>query len=237
MQKKLKVASTALGCLLTLLCTEGIGQSFLHLPTQKEIWFDSIVGVENSGIVNGPEYKVSVRGKNTHPFFLTGETSGKVIIQGQEYTAPLMYDVYANALVLKHISSSGSAWFVELEKEKVTAFEIFDHTFKNFEGKGFYDVLLEAPTLTLVVERTKKVVIKDRTMKYNTVDYFYLIDNKKWRPLRNKASITRLVDTKEKVRALKKFIRGEKIRTKGSFNEKNLIKILAYCETLRNPSR
>lgn len=232
MQKTVTVASTALACLLILLCTEGNGQSSLHLSAHKEIWFDSIVGVENSGIVNGPEYKLSVRGARTHPFFLTGETSGRIRTKEYAYVGTVKYDVYAQTLVLKYVSDS-SVRSVELEKETIKEFEIFGHRFKNFSEKGFCDVLLEKDNLSLVVNRTKKPLTRQRMLDFHPVDFFYLVENGKWRPLRNKVSIIKLVDSKDKSRSLRKFIRDKRLKKKGFFDEENLVKVVTYYDMLR----
>lgn len=210
------------------------GQSF-HF-SDKEVWFDSIIGVSNSGIVNGPEYKPAARGAKTHPFFLTGDSPGKIRISEYTYTGTIKYDIYSQILVLKYNTPNNSIRFVELEKVKITEFEIFGHRFKNFDGKGFYDVLLERDNLSLIVNRTKRTVINDRIPDFQSEDFFYLLEEGKWKPLRNKASIGKLADTKEKSRALRRFMRGEKLKSKGFFNETKLVEVITYYDTLKKLS-
>lgn len=239
MQRRSTVVNTALCCLLTLLSLTLSGQSSRHLSSRfsgKETWFDSIVGVANSGIVNGPEYILYVKGAKTHPFFLTGETSGKVIMQDQIYVAPIKYDTHSQALVLRHVGHDSSSRLIELEKEKVIEFELFGHRFKNFEGRGFYDVLLETNSLSLAVNRTKKTFIKDRMLDFYPTDFFYLYEEGKWTVLRKKSSIVKLGGTREKSRLLRKFMRGQRIKRGGFFDEAKLIKVIVYYDTLRKQS-
>lgn len=184
-------------------------------------------------MVNGPEYIQYVKGASTHPFFLTGETTGKVMTRDHGYIAPIKYDTHTQTLVLRYVNSDSSLRFVELEKDKIREFEIFGHRFKNFEGKGFYDVLLETNTLSLAVNRTKKTFLKDRMLDFYPTDFFYLYEKGRWKVLRNKASIVKLADTKEKSRALRKFMRGERIKRAGVFNEEKLVKVIVYYNTLR----
>lgn len=238
MQRRSTVVHTALCCLLTLLSATLSGQS-RHLSSRfsgKETWFDSIAGVDNSGLVNGPEYILYVKGAKTHPFFLTGETSGKVILRGQAYIAPLKYDTHTQALVLRYVGHDSATRLVELEKEAITEFELFGHRFKNFKGRGYYDVLLETDSLSLVVNRTKKSFIKDRMLDFYPSDFFYLYEDGKWTVLRKKSSIVKLAGTREKSRLLRKFMRGERIKRRGFFDEEKLVKVIVYYSTLRKQS-
>jgi len=221
---------------LTLHNTVLNAQPSFHLPTQfndKEVWFDSLVGVSNSGIVNGPEYKLSARGAKTHPFFLTGDSSGKVKIGDYTYTGIIKYDTYSQTLVLKYVTDDNSIRFVELEKVKIQEFEIFDHLFKNIEGRGFCDVLLETNNLLLIASRTKKTTINDRMPDFQSVDFFYLVEGGKWKPLRTETSIIKLAETKDESRALRNFMRGQRIKTKGFFDEEKLVKVITYYDSLR----
>jgi hypothetical protein len=202
--------------------------------SDKEVWFDSIIGTGNSGIVNGPEYKLSAKGTWTHPFFLAGETSGKIKTKENTYLGSIKYDVYAQVLVLKYFNSNDNAnLFIELEELNISEFEIFGHRFKNFEGRGFHDALLEIGNLSLVARRTKKTFMNERMIDFRSVDFFYLLEGENWKPLRNTASITKLADSKDKLRALRKFMRGERVKRNGAFDEAKLVKVITFYNTLR----
>ena len=68
------------------------------------IWYDNLIGRNNSGLINGPEYKIEVLGKNTHPFF-EQRTPGQGMVHYREQTymeVPLIYDIQNDKLVLVH---------------------------------------------------------------------------------------------------------------------------------------
>src|SRR4051812_49310890 len=71
---------------------------------QKEIWFDNIVGPENSGLVNGREYFIAFPGATSHPFFGSREMTGeKLVFHSQLYVnVPLLYDIFNDEIILRH---------------------------------------------------------------------------------------------------------------------------------------
>src|SRR5690349_8604108 len=70
-------------------------------------WFDQTIGVENSGLINGVQYKMSFLGASSNPFFGDGASQGTIRFRGEVYNASILYDCYQDVVIVKHIGSSG----------------------------------------------------------------------------------------------------------------------------------
>jgi len=89
-----------------------------------ESWFDSVIGIANSGIIDGPEYKMEFVGYRSDPFLKADAVKGSVRYKGETFHVPLIYDIYKDELIIKHPRSSGNIWFVQLDKKLVGNFSL-----------------------------------------------------------------------------------------------------------------
>lgn len=174
--------------------------------------FDQTIGITNSGIFNGVVYfeKYPVRG-NEHKFFGSKDfVLGTVEYKEQSYfNVELKYDVYEDQLLIKNPDLSGSPIAV-LDKESITTFKINDHLFKNlvFSTRknnglsGFFEVLIDDDSLTLLKKHTKKIfrLLESETdgvelygsklyYKFKDGSSYYLRYNNEYYPLKKIVSL------------------------------------------------
>jgi hypothetical protein len=134
------------------------------------IWFDQIIGETNSGIYRGTEYRELYRGdKEQHKFFLKPNfVAGQVVYDQQPfYAIDLLYDVFGDELLVRHIGINGSP-IVQLLRSKVASFEIEGHQFVNLDlhmGQGvaisgFCEVLFTDKLFTVYKKHLKKILRK-----------------------------------------------------------------------------
>jgi hypothetical protein len=198
--------------------------------SRTESWFDRSIGIENSGIINGPEYRMTMLGTSSNPFFESGETRGRISYDHQWYDVPILYDVYKDELVVKHLSASGRGWFINLEKTRVQSFMIGDRLFMNF-SRGFHEVIFDTPGFQVVAKRAKVSMTRGRTFNYVVNDEYFIVESGRWRPLRGKGGFLKMVD-KEERRAVKLFIRQNNIRVR-KFRSKELANVASFVNTIR----
>lgn len=133
-------------------------------------WFDEIVGTTNSGIFEGTQYfERYKRIKERHQFFKTYTFStGSVVYNDQSYFDILVkYDVFDEKLLVQDLNTL-NAPVVELDKNKISEFEIGNHKFihlnrdqksKN-EVSGYFEILLKKETFGLYKKHLKEIIRK-----------------------------------------------------------------------------
>jgi hypothetical protein len=196
-----------------------------------ETWFDDIIGRENSGIINGPEYKVQLLGARTNPFLASGEGSGLVTYNNNVYSVPLIYDIYKDELVVKHLSGSGHAWFVQLEKSQVKEFVLSGRLFRNFgSDRGYQEVLYDGANFQVLAKRTKTYEVRKGIFNYYEFNRNFIKDARGWKGLSGASGLARVIEDKADKKALKDFLNENKIKRKPSDSE--LARAAAFADEL-----
>jgi len=207
---------------------------------QNEVWFDNLVGFENSGIINGPEYFAPGQGLDTHPFYGTRELSYEsIVFQGQPYgKVGLMYDIYNDIVILRHRDKHGIFVLIEMDKVDVDGFTLYGHQFEKLsvatsngkiQSPQFYDILVKGETLNLIAKRRKITRVIGSRPEYQNEEKFYFLINNQIFPINNRKNIYKAMSGENK--RIKEFINKNKLNTKG---ENDLISIARFCDTLNS---
>lgn len=223
-----------LGLLITCSGSIAYSQVLDYSASTTEHWFDRKVGLENSGVLNGQRYKVEFRGETSDPFFGSGLTNGSVTYKKQRYHAPLLYDIFQDQLVIKHINLSGAVWFVQLDKSVVSDFVLGQHRFKNYNGV-YYDVLFEGSEFSLVCKRAKLATVRNRIRNYIEDNQYYIIRSNVWQRFSNVSSLNRILKTKVEREKLRSYLSQEGIK-KRSKDDKLLVKAAIFVNDLLRQS-
>lgn len=135
-------------------------------------WFDGVIGVENTNLLNGIEYIEQHVTINEHQKFLGSIyfTPGWLVYDGQPYyDLDMKYNVYDDLLLLRGTGSKA----LQLHKSRVQEFSLDGHDFVNINAdttaavKGFYEVMLETEVLSLLKKHTKnRKKYLDRSFTY-----------------------------------------------------------------------
>jgi hypothetical protein len=197
-----------------------------------ELWFDQLVGVENSGVINGRQYRMELRGGSSNPFFGAGEAKGIVLYNNQKYYVPLLYDIFKDELIVKHLSTAGLAWFVQLDKKLVQEFSMSGRLFRKF-GSGFYEVIFEGEHLLVLAKRSRIGQTQKGIFNYIDDDRFFLVNAGKREPLRSLLGFERVLDDKEEKKAFRAFVRERKIKVR-KFRNEDLASVGKFLNELRN---
>jgi hypothetical protein len=214
--------------ILLLVLVVSTGQSQSGDVAAAAASFDQNIGIENSGIVNGPEYKMGQRGASSDPFFGSGATQGNILYDHQWYTVSLLYDEFQDEIVVKHFAASGRAWFVKLEKTRVQRFIIGDRVFVNFP-RGFHEVIFDSPEFQVTAKRAKVSQIKGGIFNYIVNDEYFIVAADRWKPLRGTSGFVKMVD-KDQRRAVKLYIQESKVRVR-KFKSDELVKVARFVNS------
>jgi hypothetical protein len=210
-------------------------QTQITQAAANEIWFDEIIGIENSGILNGPEYKMELMGASSNPFFISGEVKGMLRYNQEVFYAPLLYDIYKDEIIVKHIGASGRAWLIRLEKKLVQEFTVSGHLFRNFD-RGFHEVIYEGNNFLVVSKRSKQPYIRNRVTDYVSIDKFFIVDAGRWTSLRNKQGFINMLTSKEDKKKVKLFLNQNKIKVH-KFRAEDMVKAGTFINALRNKQK
>jgi hypothetical protein len=233
--KNVKVKWKKFGLILffatAFLVPRAYSQSHAIPDTLNEIWFDKIIGIENSGIINGPEYKMELIGTSSHPFLDRRDVIGTVQYQHASYQVPLLYDIYKDEIIVKHFSASGRGWFVQLDKRRVQEFVIQGRRFRNFPD-GFHEIIYECDQFLVVAKREVVDEVTRGLINYVKNDRYFIVESNRWKPLVNTGSFGSLLSAPAEKKELQSFVRQNKIKIR-NFRNEDLAKVAGFVNSLR----
>lgn len=128
------------------------------------LWYDQLVGVENTPLFNGVEYIFDYSSsRDKTPFFNSPEFKfGNVVYNNQKYfDIPLIYDVYNDEVIIK-ITNTKQETLLKLISNKVNGFNIGDASFIGIMQEdifSFYKIVGTEKNL-LLLKKLKKSKLK-----------------------------------------------------------------------------
>ncbi len=191
-------------------------------------WFDSQVGVENTGLFNGTRYRELYRIRDgKHKFFQSPEfLTGNLLYDGQPYyDIPMKYDLFEDELIIELQAASGKS-ILKLLKDEVEGFEIDGHKFRHLRDTkvyrsaddidGFYEVLSETSSILLLKKHLKlrKKVLEDKMVlnEFREDDSYYIHYEGLYHPVRNKNDLIKAFPESKK--EINDFYSGSKFLLK-----------------------
>jgi len=205
-------------------------------------FFDDVVGIENTDILNGPRHIVPFSSSGTHPFYnFSGGAKGNLVFAGQPYfNVTLSYDIYSDELVIQQLRATGIHELIVLKKVNVETFRPYGHNFKNYQGakaqdvglgNGFYDVLYESPAFTLLATRKKYTRVDMGRLQYENEDKYLLIRRgRKSTPIRGLKGFYKVLGDQDLRTELRNFVKTNSLNIMQS--EPDLIETARYCATI-----
>lgn len=213
-----------------------------NLFNTPEIWFDSLVGRSNSSLINGPEYIVDYIGRTSHPFFISKNwQKGDIFYQGNLYReVPLLYDIYQDILLLKHLDKDLLPVFLRVQTDRVDYFKVHDHLFMWFAlpdssgmdlNPGFYDLIYEGQSHLLLARRIKRDFIERSRREFEEAHKFYLISQGHFIPVKTKKDFYELYPNQ--ISDIKAYIKANKLKINPR-HESDLINLTRFCDKALN---
>jgi hypothetical protein len=193
--------------------------------------FDKLIGVPNSGIINGVEYKMEFVSASTDPFLYPKEIEGTVRYDRDLYAIPLLYDIYKDQVIVSHLGPAGRVWFVQLDKKLVAEFVISGRLFRNFEN-GFHEVIFESDYFLIASRRSKTDALSNGISKYIATDQFFIVRNGAWNRFSQMSALSALLSSSDEKKQLKKFLKDNHISSRKLTTE-DLTKVAAFIKKLR----
>ncbi|RAV99874.1 hypothetical protein [Pseudochryseolinea flava] len=191
-----------------------------------------------SHLFNGVAYiEPNTTSVNQFPQYQSNEwTSGWVHYDGERFEGVgVLYDIFTDDVVVEMPSTGAS---VKLIKEKVSAFHIYDITFKNLSAPaptpGFYGLVYAGPTPVYVrFEKNKQEHIESGSLSidYEIKTRYYLVKNGAFHIIKTKGDIFNVLSDKKA--DLKQFMRQEKLKFKKN-KQLSIVKLATFYDTIQH---
>jgi hypothetical protein len=194
---------------------------------------------EQLHLYNGKEYtEYSHAFEEGQPYFISNYlTDGTVTYDGNTYNdVPLLYNVVTDDVI---ILASNQVSKILLLKERVTAFSLSGHTFRNMPADslsenmrpGFYDILVAGKT-GLVAKRSRLIESSVRQkVEYRITqkDRLYIRKNNGYFAVSNKKTLLEQLGDKRK--EIQQYIRKNKLKFRKEA-ENTMVKTVEYYNQL-----
>lgn len=175
-----------------------------------------------SSLYNGIEYPGYLRSIKGSAYLDSEEFSqGRVKFDGVWYTIPMLYDLYAEKLVITHLSRNHR---MSLINEKIEQFVIHGHRFINFRStesqqfvpKGLCEVVYEGDSISLYAKKRRH--LNERPTMYGlerdftSFDQYYLFMDGSYHLIKSKRDMFALMGSRRREVATE--LRKNKIKFK-----------------------
>ncbi|WP_148232078.1 hypothetical protein [Maribacter sp. HTCC2170] len=146
--------------------------------------YDGLVGLDNTGLFNGPEFKDQYLDSwdDSHIYLNSSAImSGTVVYNNQFYTKVLMkYDILEDNLIIRS-NDKLNHFLIKPLSGNISQFRIHNKTFVrlmdeklNLEGNGFFEAALQGERVSLYIKQVKK---RKRQTVDNVLQYRFYQDN------------------------------------------------------------
>lgn len=212
----------------------------------KEVWFDSITGKINSGIINGRRNWDYYYNSIGHQYFKEASwLKGDITYRGEHYSNIFMkYDVNKDIILVRHRSKKPREILLELHADEISQFNILGHHFQRLKfpdevqhnlKPGFYDIMFTGDQLSLISKRykTKEDNLEGGIVRqeFESKDKFYLEFNHQYYKVKRAKHFFKLFKPNKK--EIKNFLKENHIRRRETA-ERALIMITSFCNELPN---
>lgn len=163
-------------------------------------WFDTTVGHENSGLLDGIAYRELYKTNNgDHQFYSTSSfQKGNIIYKEQSYfDVDIKYDIHNDEVIVK-IPTQTITLIVQLIKENVDKFSINNSEFIHLQD-GFYEVISKNKSLSLY-KKHKKTSTKYYSGRFTFYrfnesknEYFLYFNNEYYKISKSKKSLIKIL--------------------------------------------
>lgn len=173
-------------------------------------WFDASVGQENTGLIDGFEYRELYQTRNgNHKFYVSSSfLNGNIAYKGQLYfDVKIKYDLHEDEVILK-IPTQTITHTIQLIKEKVDSFSINDSEFvflTNVMGykDGFYEIIFKSDDISMYKKniKTSNKYYSGRSIFYSfsyKEEYLLLYKDKYHKIKKTKKSLTKILPDNKK---------------------------------------
>jgi hypothetical protein len=212
-----------------------------QLDLSKDIttWYDDLLGIENTLLMEGALANYERKASRTHPYLNDYIWQlGNIVYRSQEFkSVPLLYNLEQDALFILRKGGNSYENFVELNKALVSGFTVGNSRYVKLDSMapnnapGFYELLYEGNQASFYARRVKKQDLNgDEDYQYKQLDDYYVLFEGQYYAVRNVGAVTRIF--KENRKQIRSFANTQRMRQLEKESELQFIALIAFCNTL-----
>ena len=211
----------------------------LDLDGKLNVWYDSIVGLERTSLIDGSFYPFRTKALKTHEYFVQDKWDlGTLIYKGQVFEVNMLYNVFQDLLIIQNTTNTETMVEpLKLSQNLVSRFEINSVLFVRLEGEeapektGFYQLLADYAQLKVFVKRMKSQTFENGeegfpSVAFYELDYYYLMRANRSIRIKNKKAFFQMFDS-HKVE-IKEYIRANNLLIKPG-NDVDIMILTKFC--------
>ena len=211
----------------------------LDLDGKINVWYDSLVGLERTPLIEGSFYPFRTKALKTHEYFVQDKWDlGTLIYKGQVFEVNMLYNIFQDILIVQNTTNAQTMVEpLKLSQNLISRFEINSALFVRLVGDeapdktGFYQVLGNYPQLKVFVKRMKSQSFENGregypSVVFSTIDYYYLMRAKKSVRIKNKKAFFQMFDSHKE--EIKEYIRSNNLLIKPG-NDVDILILTKFC--------
>ena len=211
----------------------------LDLDGRISVWYDSVVGLERTPLIDGSFYPFRTQALKTHEYFVQDKWDlGTLIYKGQAFEVNMLYNTFQDILIIQNTTNAQTMVEpLKLSQNLISRFEINSGSFVRLVGDeapdktGFYQVLANYSNLKVYVKRMKSQSFENGSEGYPsvafyTLDYYYLMSANKSIRIKNKKAFFQMFDSHKE--EIKEYIRLNNLLIKPG-NDVDILILTKFC--------
>ncbi|MEQ8469659.1 MAG: hypothetical protein RIC35_00660 [Marinoscillum sp.] len=200
-------------------------------------WYDTRLGEEKSGILNGEYVQIQRQSRDSHQFFDKDQwLLNSITYRGQTYDSVYMrYDIERDLVLIRHPTNFRyHSQAIKLIQSDIASFELEGHHFRRYDegilnfSSGFFDELYLGAELKLLAKRIKTTET-NQTLNYVSEDKLILVNGNEHIRLKGKGSVLRAF--KPDKQAIKAFIKDNNLDINPD-NEYDYVTLIRFIDNL-----
>ena len=132
-----------------------------------DLWYDSLAGIENTGLILGILADTEIKAQGTYPYFDDFRwQKGSLVYRGEKFNdVALLYNLETDVLLTRGNGITPAEQYIQLNSNQVSLFEISGVKFRRIatqlpgHSTGFYEELYEGEHLQLITKHNKVLEI------------------------------------------------------------------------------
>ena len=206
---------------------KGQDQNYAH-------FFDSLIGINNLGIVSGFEYEYPKFAEQSHPYLLENYwLYGDISISNSVYyNIPLRYDLLNQQVVIRKIKKDGSSFPVVLDNNRIDWIKVQEQLFVKIDDQPYwlFEQHYKGTKLGLYELHLKKQNVDqvNYSFNYKSNNRLYLMIESKLVDYKGLKSITnQFPESKNQIR---KYVKDQGLKVSSKLSD--IKTLLSFCENL-----
>jgi hypothetical protein len=221
---------------------QNIPLSGLNMSHDIDLWYDSLAGIENTGLVLGILADTEIKAQGTHPYFIDFRwQKGSLVYRGEQLNnVALLYNLETDVLLTLGNGLTPAEQYIQLNSKQVSFFEINGAKFRRIvnqlpgHSNGFYEELYEGDHLQLITKHNKVLEINSNNeFEYVEKEKSFVKYKNQYHSVKNSRDLAHILKPYKK--NIKSYAKQHDVKKLNGDTSESFIELVQYCNGLIDP--